>query len=130
VLIAGHPNAAVARATERCGAVIVPVAGPTVERAFAGSSDFVRSTIPAGAYPGVAADIPSFAVTATVITRADMDAETVEALVAGTLTALPALALRSPLLAGLSPTDMRTRGFTAPLHPGAQAAFSAAAAGG
>ena len=38
--------------------------------------------------------------------------------------------MRAPVLAGLSPMAMRSRGLTAPLHPGAEAAFAAAATGG
>ena len=90
----------------------------------------MRSTIPAGTYPSLTSDVPAFAVTATLVTRSDVDADIVEALVSDTLAALPDLAVRSPLFEGLSPMAMRSRGLTAPLHPGAEAAFSTAATGG
>lgn len=43
-----------------------------------------------------------------------------------TLEALPQLKARTPVLAGLDPADMRSRGLTAPLHPGAEAAYAIA----
>ena len=88
--------------------------------------DYVPYVDPAGAlYPELAADVPTYAVIATLVTRADMAADIVEALVGETLADLPELALRAPVLAGLDPAEMRERGLTAPLHPGAQAAFEA-----
>jgi TRAP-type uncharacterized transport system substrate-binding protein len=53
----------------------------------------------------------------------------VEVFVRQTLNALPALARRAPVLAGLDPAEMRSRGLTAPLHPGAARAFEAFFAG-
>ena len=46
-------------------------------------------------------------------------------MVTATLDDLAELAIRAPVLAGLEPVDMRSRGLTAPLHPGAEAAFGA-----
>jgi len=130
VLIMGHPNATVARATEDCGAVIVPVRGPQVEAVFGRGSDYVEATIPAVAYPALTADVPSYAVTAIMVTREDIAADLVEALVADTLASLPELAVRAPVLQVLSPELMKSRGLTAPMHPGAVSAFAAPAAEG
>ena len=51
--------------------------------------------------------MPTYSVMATVVTRADMADDIVEALVASTLETLPALAIRAPVLAGLDPGEMR-----------------------
>jgi len=126
LLIVGHPNAGVARTLAQCDAVLVPVAGPKIDALVAENPDFERAAIPAGTYPGMTSDIPSFAVIATVVTLADEDPDLVKALVSRTLEALPVLAQRAPVLAGLDATEMRTRGLTAPLHPAAAAAFAAA----
>ncbi len=91
------------------------------------SRDFVPVTIPASDYPGLTADVPSYAVIATVVTRADMADDLVEALVDATLADRDQLAIRAPVLAGLDPVAMRSRGLTIPLHPGALDAFGAPA---
>ena len=62
---------------------------------------------------------------ATLVTRADMAADIVQALVGETLASLPELAVRAPVLAGLDPAAMREHRPAAPLHPGAPAASSA-----
>jgi TRAP transporter TAXI family solute receptor len=77
VLIMGHPNATVTRATEDCGAVIVPVRGPQVEAVFGRGRDYVEATIPAAAYPALTADVPSYAVTEIMVTREDIAADLV-----------------------------------------------------
>ncbi len=129
ILIIGHPNAAVAAAMQRCGALLIPVQGPRVDPIFAETLGIRAGGDPAiQPIPQLTADIPSYAVIATMVTRADIAADIVEALVAATLADLPVLALRAPVLAGLDPKAMRERGLSAPLHPGAQAAFDAFAA--
>jgi TRAP-type uncharacterized transport system substrate-binding protein len=81
--------------------------------------------IPAGTYPGLASDVPTYSVLATVVTREDIAPDIVEALVAATLDDLDQLAIRAPVLAVLDPILMRSRGLTVPLHPGALVAFNA-----
>jgi TRAP transporter TAXI family solute receptor len=124
ILILGHPNPTTARALAECGAVLVPVDGPAIAEALAGP-DYTRTAIPAMTYPDLRGDVPSYAVTATLVTRAGTPADAVSALVADTLDGLPELAITAPILARLDPAAMRTRGLTAPLHDGASAAFGA-----
>jgi TRAP-type uncharacterized transport system substrate-binding protein len=111
-----------------CGAKIVPLSGPRVEPIFMGSSEYVPVVIPRSAYPGLAADVPTYAAIATVVTRAGMDSDLVAALVGATLDGLAELAVRAPVLEGLDPSAMRATGLAAPLHPGAAEAFEAHAA--
>jgi TRAP-type uncharacterized transport system substrate-binding protein len=83
-----------------------------------------RASLPMLADPELTRDIASVAVTATVVTRAGTDAETVTALAHGTLRNLDLPGRSAPVLAGLNPDDMRKTGLTAPLHPGAKAGFA------
>jgi TRAP transporter TAXI family solute receptor len=126
LLIVGHPNAAVARALSTCGARLVPLT--TAEaRAVVDDNPALRKTIiPMTFYPDQTRVVDSVAVTATVVTRADTDAKTVAALVKDTVSSLDLLAQRAPVLSGLSPRAMRQVGLSAPLHPGAEAAFAEA----
>jgi TRAP transporter TAXI family solute receptor len=125
LLIVGHPNAAVARALANCDTVLVPFAGPAIDAVLAESSDFEPAVIPAGTYPGLDSDISSFAVMATIVTLESTDSDLVSTLVSRTLENLPALGQRAPVLSVLDPSDMATRGLTAPIHPGGAAAFAA-----
>jgi TRAP transporter TAXI family solute receptor len=125
ILILGHPNSTTAHALKDCGAVLIPIDDPALVEALRQSSDYVPGVVPMSAYPGMTHDIPTFAVTATLVTLADTDPEEVTALVSETLQALPELAITTPILAKMNPSDMQTRGLTAPLHDGAKAAFAA-----
>jgi uncharacterized protein len=125
VLVTGHPSRAVARALAECDAVLVPLDGPETDGLVEGG-DYVRSFVPINAYPSLTADVPSVAVIATLVTRADID-EAVVARVVGTVLAdRERMAARNPLLARLDPHAMRSQGLSAPLHPGAAAAFAEA----
>ena len=124
LLIVGHPNSAIGRSLANCDTAIVPFSGPAIDAVIAGSDYFEPAVIRAGTYPGLDSDISSFAVTATVVTLADQDPDLVSELVSRTLEHLPSLGQRAPVLAGIDAAHMRTIGLTAPLHPGAEAAFS------
>jgi TRAP transporter TAXI family solute receptor len=125
VLIVGHPNAAVARALRECDAVLVPLTGPAIDRLVAENDDYGRYYIPIQAYPEMTGDVPTFAVIATLVVREGVADEMIEPLVRHTLDNLERLRARDPLLAFLEPGFMRSAGLTAPLHPGAAAAFDA-----
>ena len=103
--------------------MLVPVDGPAVAAALATGADYVRTVIPVTAYPDLPGDVPSYAVTATMVTRAGTGADAVNALVSDTLLGLRELAITAPILAGLDPDKMHSQGLTAPLHEGAIAAF-------
>ncbi len=90
------------------------------------SPDMQPSVIREGTYEGVDQRIPTVSVVATIVTLASTDPALVEALVTDTLNDLPILARRSLVLAHLEPAKMRRTGLSAPLHPGAEAAFNAA----
>jgi TRAP transporter TAXI family solute receptor len=124
VLIIGHPNAAVGRAISKCGAILVPIIkGSQIEQALEDTLHLDRATIPGGSYPNLSKDVPSFALVATMVTRADTDDDIVKALVRSTLANLQLLGQNAPVLIHLDPVEMRTRGLAAPLHTGAQVAF-------
>jgi TRAP transporter TAXI family solute receptor len=128
LLIVGHPNAAVARALATCDARLVSLSPAEVQAVVDESPALRKANIAMTAYPSQTRDVESVAVTATVVTRAGTDPETVAALVRDTVGNLDLLAQRAPVLSRLSPRDMRKVGLTAPLHPGAEAGFAAAGA--
>jgi uncharacterized protein len=125
VLIVGHPNAGVRRALDACDVVMVPLRGDEIDRLVSENDDFSRIFIPIQAYASLRADVPTFAVTATLVTHAGVDPGLVEALVTHTLENLDRLRQAQPILVNLDPYAMRANGLTAPLHPAAEAAFEA-----
>jgi TRAP transporter TAXI family solute receptor len=124
LFIAGHPNSNVARAIRECRVRLIPFEGPGIEEALATSADYQKTRIPWGTYPELPSAIISYAVYSTVVTRADVDPALVETVVTRTLENLDALSVSSPVLAGITADGLRNNGLTAPLHPGAERAYS------
>ncbi|WP_196216780.1 TAXI family TRAP transporter solute-binding subunit [Paracoccus shanxieyensis] len=122
VLITGHPNAGVARAISECDARLVTVSGPDIRAFLEANPDYVYASIPRGLY-GKKGRAMTFAVMATLVTRADMDDDIVGALVRNTLDNLLVVGISAPVLDALSPNAMRSTGLSAPMHPAAQIAF-------
>lgn len=121
----GHPALAVAEATSGCGATLVPLQGPEVDALIAANSLAFAAEIPAGTYQGAPAATPTLGVGAVLVTRADVPAADVQIVTGAILDNLSDLAGFAPILAGLDPRAMPRRGVTAPLHPGAEAAYAA-----
>ena len=124
LLIVGHPNAGVERVLKECDAVLVPVTDEASSAIIAALPDMKKSVIAQESYLEMVAAIPSVAVTATVVTRADVDPGIVASLVNNTLANLEILARDAPVLKKLDPMEMPLVGLTAPLHPGAKEAFA------
>lgn len=122
VLIVGHPNAGVQRAVEECDARLVTVSGPEVRRFLEQNRDYVYSSIPRTLY-GKKGRALSFAVMATLVTRADTPDDIVQAITGHTLQNLLLVGLSASVLANLAPRAMQQTGLTAPMHPAAEAAF-------
>lgn len=124
LLVLGHPNAALGEVLERCDVELIPVSGEMQARVSNRSPDFRAAEIPAGTYASQPAPVPTLAVTATLVTRADQPDDIVTALVEQTLAALPRLAIEMPILSRVTPAAMEREGLIAPLHPGAAAAYA------
>ncbi len=129
LLIVGHPNAAIARTLRECAVDIAPIMGPEAEALVDDGSVYTSLVISGRSYPELAEDVRTFGVSATLVTLAAMPDAIVEAFARETLNGLAPLARRAPVLEGLDPAAMRTRGLSAPLHPGAERAFEAFFAG-
>jgi TRAP transporter TAXI family solute receptor len=126
ILVVGHPNARIGRVLATCDADLIPIAGPQLAAALEGQPDYSQAVIPKSHYPELSADISTYAVTATLVTRATVEADIVQSLVQHALDQRAGLAQRAPVLNDLDPRRMRRQGLTAPLHPGAKAAFDKA----
>jgi TRAP transporter TAXI family solute receptor len=118
----GHQSRQVASEMARSGPVLVDVSGSALDALIAAKPYFVNAVIPAETY-GLAKDIQTFGIEATIVTMRDEPDEVVYAFTKAVLEGLAKLKSTQPVLAGMLPTDMPTLSQTAPLHPGAEKAY-------
>ena len=117
----GNPAGLIKEATSgRIKVRFVPASPEALDKLLAGRPYYVKAAIPVSFYPmGLnKADVPTFAVKATLITRAGVPDEVVYAITKTVFENLDQLRKLHPALSGLTPRDM-LQGLSAPLHPGA-----------
>ncbi|MBU1276952.1 MAG: TAXI family TRAP transporter solute-binding subunit [Proteobacteria bacterium] len=117
----GNPAGLIKEATSgRVKVRFLPASPAALDKLIQGRPYYVKSAIPVAFYPQSLdkADVPTFAVKATLITRAGVPDEVVYAITKTVFENLAALKKLHPALGGLTPRDM-LEGLSAPLHPGA-----------
>jgi TRAP transporter TAXI family solute receptor len=122
VQLVGHSSAWLAQWLDRCDLALVGVAGPAVAGLVSGRPYYRPGEIPAGMYGGNAAT-PTFGVSATLVTSAELPDEVVHAIARAAIKGVDQLRTRRPALARLEPEEMVRASLTAPLHPGAERAY-------
>lgn len=119
-----HPDRRVADLMARCGAVLVPVSGPAVAALLAERPYLVATSLSAGTYPGQDQAVASFGPRLTAVASADLDKETVAAVVAAVIGGLDMLRTAHPAFRDLDVEDMSGNGLSAPLHEGAMDGYA------
>jgi hypothetical protein len=115
----GHPSANIQDPTIACGAKLIPLTGPAVDKLVAEHSYYAKAVIPGGMYANNPNPTETYGVLATVITSAKVADSTVYALVKAVFENFDEFKKLHPAFAHLDPKDMITKGLSAPLHPGA-----------
>jgi TRAP transporter TAXI family solute receptor len=115
----GHPSANIQDPTTTCGAKLVPLTGPAVEKLVREKSYYARATIPAGLYPNNPQATETYGVLATLVSSKNVSADTVYAVVKAIFDNLEEFKKLHPALAILNPQSMISDGLSAPLHDGA-----------
>ncbi len=115
----GHPNGVVGQATDRCGARLVPIEGPSVEMLLAAWPFYAPATIPGGLYLGNRKAVPTFGLRATLVSSVRTPEEVVYQVVRSLFEGLEAFRQQHPALAALDPLEMVDRANTLALHEGA-----------
>lgn len=123
VYVIGMPDGGVARATDECGARLVPVQDEQALALVKNVPGYELVTIPRGMYASTTADVPTIGVVATLVTSADQDPDLVYAVTKTVMQHLSEIRGFHPALANLKPETMIRKGITIPLHPGAQRYF-------
>jgi TRAP transporter TAXI family solute receptor len=115
----GHPSANIQDPTTTCGAKLVPLTGPAVDRLVKEKSYYAKATIPAGLYPNNPQATETYGVLATLVSSSKVPADTVYATVKAVFDNLDEFKKLHPALAILNPQSMIKDGLSAPLHDGA-----------
>jgi TRAP transporter TAXI family solute receptor len=115
----GHPSANIQDPITTCGAKLVPLTGPAVDKLVAGAPYYAKVNIPGGLYAGHANPVPTYGVLATFVTSAKVADATVYELVKAVFDNFDEFKKLHPAFGALEPKDMVKNGNSAPMHPGA-----------
>ena len=115
----GHPSANIQDPTTSCGAKLVSLTGPAVDKLIKEKPYYAYATIPGGLYPSNPADTKTYGVLATMVSSSKVSADTIYAVVKGVFDNFDEFKKLHPALAILSPQSMIKDGLSAPLHEGA-----------
>jgi TRAP transporter TAXI family solute receptor len=115
----GHPSANIQDPTTSCGAKLVSLTGPVVDKLVADKPFYGKVTIPGGMYPNNPNPTNTYGVLATVVTSAKTPDAVVLEVVRAVFENFEEFKKLHPALANLKPEDMVQMGNSAPLHPAA-----------
>jgi len=116
----GFPSANIQDPTASCGAKLVPLAGPAIEKLLAENPYYAKATIPGGMFVANPQATETYGVIATLVAPAAMDDDVVYELVRATFENFDEFKRLHPAFTHLEPSAMVKDGLSAPLHPGAE----------
>jgi TRAP transporter TAXI family solute receptor len=116
----GHPSANIQDPTTTCGAKLVSLTGPAVDKLIKENSYYAKATIPGGMYANNPNPTNTYGVLATLVTSAKVPDDVVYNIVKATFDNFEEFKKLHPAFANLEPANMVKDGLSAPLHPGAQ----------
>ena len=123
VYVVGHPSGTIKEASSSCDINLVEVSGPSIERLLSHHPEYSTAIIPGRLYRGAEQDIPSFGVSATLVTTSQLPDEIAYRVVKSVFENFGQFKRLHPAFAQLQKQQMVTQGLTAPLHPGARRYF-------
>jgi TRAP transporter TAXI family solute receptor len=115
----GHPSANIQDPTTSCGAKLVSIAGPAIDKLVAGNPYYANATIPGGMYANNPEGAKTYGVLATMVTSAKTPEDVVYQLTKATFDNFEEFKKLHPAFANLKAEDMVKNGLSAPLHAGA-----------
>jgi TRAP transporter TAXI family solute receptor len=115
----GHPSANIQDPTTSCGAKLVSITGPAVDKLISEKPYYAYATIPAGLYPNNPQETRTYGVLATLVASSKTPADSVYVVVKAVFDNFEEFKKLHPALANLKPEDMVKNGLSAPLHEGA-----------
>ena len=115
----GHPSANIQDPTTTCGAKLVALSGPAVDKLVAERPYYAKVEIPGGIYNNNPNPTPSYGVLATFVTSSSVSNDVVYNLVKAVFENFEDFKKLHPAFANLDPKHMIKDGLSAPLHEGA-----------
>jgi TRAP transporter TAXI family solute receptor len=115
----GHPSANIQDPITTCGARLVPLQHPAIDKLVAGAPYYAKVSIPGGLYAGHPNPTPTYGVMATFVTSAKVPEATVYELTKAVFENFEEFKKLHPAFGALDPKEMIKNGISAPLHPGA-----------
>lgn len=115
----GHPSANIQDPVTTCGAKLVNITGPAIDKLVADNPYYAKATIPGGLYKGNDQGTQTYGVLATFVTSAKAPDDQVYTLVKAVFDNFEEFKKLHPALAHLNQENMVKDGLSAPLHPGA-----------
>ncbi len=117
--VVGSPAANIQDPTTTCGAKLVSITGPAVDKLVKEYPYFAHVTIPGGIYPANPEPVKTFGVVASFVSSAKVPDDVVYAMVRAVFENFEEFKKLHPAFANLDPKDMIKSGMSAPLHNGA-----------
>jgi TRAP transporter TAXI family solute receptor len=115
----GHPSANIQDPTTTCGAKLVSLTGPAIDKLVKEKPYYAMATIPGGLYPNNPQPTTTYGVLATFVSSSKVPADTIYQVVKAVFDNFDDFKKLHPALANLKPEDMIKNGLSAPLHDGA-----------
>lgn len=124
LLVAGHPNNAV-NTTLECGAHLVPISGPAINRMVRNAPYYSATVIPGGIYPGISQEVPTYGVSSLLLSSTNTPRQTVLEVTRAMFSNVNEFRGWHRAFRDLSAERMAsgTRVIDVPLHPGAEAFY-------
>lgn len=117
--VVGNPSANIQDPTTTCGAKLVNITGPAVDKLVKMYPYYAMATIPGGMYAANPDPTTTYGVVATFVSSSKVPAETVYLMVKAVFDNFEDFKKLHPAFANLDPKDMIKNGLSAPLHDGA-----------
>ena len=116
----GHPSANIQDPTTSCGAKLVAIGGPAVDKLLSGKPYYAKAIIPGGMYANNPQPTETYGVMATLVSSAKVPEAVVYQLVKATFDNFEEFKKLHPAFANLKAEEMVKNGLSAPLHAGAE----------
>lgn len=117
--VVGNPSANIQDPTTTCGAKLVKITGPAVDKLVSTYPYYAPATVPGGMYAGNADATKTYGVVATFVSSSKVSSETVYLMVKAVFDNFEDFKKLHPAFAHLDPKEMIKNGLSAPLHDGA-----------
>jgi hypothetical protein len=115
----GHPSANIQDPTTTCGAKLVSLTGPVVDKLVKANSYYAYATIPGGLYANNPQPTQTYGVLATFVSSSKVPTDVVYNVVKAVFENFEDFKKLHPAFANLDPKKMIKDGLSAPLHEGA-----------